>query len=226
MLSKLIFGAGLPTWALFIELALAGLAVILAGSRFTKLADSLATQLGLSSGWVGLILLATVTSLPELVTGGTATAIGNVDLALGAIFGSCCFNITIIVLLNALLGGGSVLRGVSASHTLSSSFGLTLIALALLGMVLVEKFTGRIAQVCEVSWAVLIAVAYLGGIRLIFRYERNSILDGREVLPGNQQAVARSLYVQLAVMAGIIVAASWWLARSGDVLSTHRIEMI
>ena len=104
MLSKLIFEDALPTEAIFAELVLAGLVVVASGSRFTRLADTLADRLNLSSGWAGLILLATVTSLPELITGGTATWIGNVDLAFGAIFGSCSFNITLIVLLNALLG--------------------------------------------------------------------------------------------------------------------------
>jgi len=115
LLCELLFKTALPTWALFVEFALAAAIVIFAGSRLTKLADELADRLNIASGWIGLILLATVTSLPELITGGTATAIGNVDLAFGGIFGSCSFNVTLIVLLNALLGGGSVLRGVRRS---------------------------------------------------------------------------------------------------------------
>lgn len=216
----------LPTWALFLELSLAAIIVIFAGSRLTKLADELADRLHLASGWIGLILLATVTSLPELITGGTATAIGNVDLALGAIFGSCSFNITLIVLLNALLGGGSVLRGVSTMHALTSSFGLGLIGLALLGIVLAEKFEGRplISEITELGWALAILITYLGCMRLTYRRECRENGGGRAL--GPRQRIGAEMSVQLAVTTFILVASSWWLARLGDVLSTHEIALI
>lgn len=226
MLSKLLFGADLPTWALFIELILAGGMVIFAGARLTRLADTLADRLNLGSGWIGLILLATVTSLPELIAGSTATAIGNVDLALGGIFGSCSFNITLIFLLNALWGGGSVLRGASTMHTLTSSFGLALIGLALLGIVLADKFAGRpiVSQVTELSWALLILITYVGCMRLAYRRER---LDGGELEPsGARQKVGASLCVRLTAVTFILVASSWWLALLADVLSTHEIGLI
>lgn len=226
MFSRYYFGENLPTEAIFVELVLAAIVVILAGSKFTRLADTLADRLNLGAGWVGLILLATVTSLPELVTGGTATWVGNVDLAFGNIFGSCCFNITLIVLLNAMLGGGSVLRSVSGSHALTSSFGLALMGLALLGIVLVDKFSGspRLAQVTEWTWAALILITYLGCIRLIYRRERE--LNGDQPAGAVAQGTHAALYGMIALMAAILVAASWWLAMLGDVLSVHEIKMI
>ncbi|MFQ5591722.1 MAG: sodium:calcium antiporter [Phycisphaerae bacterium] len=226
MVSKMLFPAELPTWALFAELVMAGAVVVMAGSLFTRYAAVLAERLNLGSGWIGLILLATVTSLPELVTAGTATTIGNVDLALGAILGSCCFNITLIVLLNALLGGGSVLRKVSAAHVLTSSFGLLLIGEALLGMVLLDKFSSRsrISQVGELCWAALIAVTYLGCVRLVYRFERT--LGEDKVAKRVRHSVGAGLWSKLAATATVLVAASWWLALLGDTLSTHEIKMI
>ena len=232
MFAKLIFTEDLPTWALFAELILAGLVVIAAGSRLTKRADTLSERLNLGAGWVGLILLATVTSLPELATSSTATALGNVDLALGGIFGSCCFNITIIVILNALMGGGSVLRGASATHVLTSSFGLLLTGLALLGIVVLDKFQGYtgIAQWIEGVWAVVIAVAYLGCMRLIYKYEKyeQHLNQIDEVEDGSTRVDDTNLplYVDLSITTIIIVSASWWLGNIGDILSTHEIEMI
>ena len=228
MFSKMIFGADLPTWSLFLELIVAGTIVILAGSRLARSADKLADRLNVGSGWIGLILLATITSLPELVTGGTATAIDNVDLAMGAIFGSCCFNITLIFMLNAFRREGSVLGvdEISKSHTLTSSFGLALMTTALLGIVMIEKFQSRPewAQACELVWAVVIAVAYLGCIRLVYRceHEQGAATSGA----GQRQPVGRALIVHLTVMAIIIAGAAWWLAVIGDTLSTHEIKMI
>ncbi len=222
----MIFGTALSTESLFAELAIAGVVVILAGSRFTRLADTLGERLNIASGWIGLLLLASVTSLPELVTGGTATYLGNFDLAVGAIFGSCCFNITLIVLLNAMRGGGSVLRGVSTSHTLTSSFGLALIGLALIGLVLIQKFSANVAaaESIELAWCALIAVTYFGCMKLTYRHERAIQQAGPPA--GERQHVGASLYLSIALVAIILVIASWWLARTGDTLSTHPIKMI
>lgn len=207
-------------------MALAGLVVIFAGSRLTRLADTLADRLNIASGWVGLILLASVTSLPELVTGATATWIGNVDLAFGAIYGSCSFNITLIFLLNALWGGGSVLRGVSTTHALTSSFGLSLMVIALLGPIAVEKFSAdpAMARVVEAGWAVLIFVSYLGCMRLAYRHEKRLAVSTDTGAKRGRLGVM--LPIKIALIAAVLVAASWWLARLGDVLSTHEIKMI
>lgn len=227
MVSKLIFGADLPTEALFIELFLAGLIVVLAGTRFTRLANALAERMNLGGGWIGLTLLAGVTSLPELVTGATATWVGNIDLALGAIFGSCCFNITLIVLLNAFRREGSVLRSVSSSHALTSSFGLALIGIALMGLVLLGKFSAapQTAQGIEWSWVALIALTYMGCMRLIHRHERLRAAVGKEGKT-RREPVGAGLPLQIGLMAVVLVAASWWLAMVGDVLSDHKIELI
>ncbi|MHC5111631.1 MAG: sodium:calcium antiporter [Planctomycetota bacterium] len=227
MFSKYLFGNELPTWALFLELAVAGLIVIMAGRKFTRLADDMADKLNLGSGWVGLILLATVTSLPEVVTGSTATWIGNPDMAIAALFGSCSFNITLIFLLNFITRGGSVLKGVSESHALTSSFGLALIAIALFGVMLGKKFEApeheNFAQICEICWAVTILIIYVWCMQLTYRYEKR--ID--EQLADQQgESFGAGNYAKVAGIAVVIVVAAWWLARTGDVLSDHKIGFL
>lgn len=222
MFSKLLFGADLPTWALFAEMVLAGMVVIFSGSRFTRLADTVADRLNLGGGLVGLVLLATVTSLPELVTGGTATWIGNVDLAFGNLFGSCSFNITLIVILNAVLGGSVLRQKVSSLHTLTSSFGVLLMAEALLGIILIRKFSPT--PTGELVWVAVITVTYVMCIRLTYRHE---LLNNRTASgTAARQRVGGGVWAQIALMALILVIASWWLAQIGDVLSTHEIDLI
>jgi cation:H+ antiporter len=230
LFSKLLFGPQLPTWALFLELAVAGLIVILAASRLTKLADRLATRLNLGSGWIGLILLATVTSLPEVVTGSTAVAIGNADMALAAIFGSCSFNVVLIVLLNAVMGGGSLLGRAHGSHAVTSSFGLVLMALALLSMTIIDKYAPNLALASTIEWVCcgLIAITYLTAMRMTYRFERG-------LLPDEPPTSAAGTFVtqdggaghgKVVALAAILVTAAWWLTRCGDILSTHEIEAL
>ena len=224
MFSRMIFGDHLPTWALLVELALVGLTVILAGARLTRLADALAERLGLGRGWVGLILLATVTSLPEVVAGSTATWIGNTNLAFATIFCSFFFNIVIIVILNVWRRRGSVLREVQGTHVLTSSFGLVLMTLALLTIALVNMFESqpRAAQACEWVCMGMIAAAYLVCMRLTFRQEQRIEVEVGEAGPD----AASGHYSQVALVALVLVVASWWLAQTGDVLSTHEIKLI
>ena len=224
--SQWLLADELTTWALFLELAVAGAIVVFAGAKLTHLADELADRLNMTGGWIGLVLLASVTSLPEVVTAGTATAIGNVDLAFAGIYGSCSFNITLIVLLNALIGGGSVLRLAGRSHTLTSSFGVLLMGISLMAIVLVEKFQGnlRVAQACEALFAVLILVSYVACMRLTYQFEKNELVESPDHT--TRRPVGAALWSKLAIISGVLVAASWWLAQCGDVLSDHPIELI
>ena len=72
------------------------LLIVYSGWKLRKYGDVIAEKTGLSRTWVGLVLLASVTSLPELVTGITSvTYTGTPDIAVGDILGSCVFNMLI-----------------------------------------------------------------------------------------------------------------------------------
>ena len=59
---------------LWLQLAIAILLVVVFGSGLARSADILAEKSGLGQTWVGAILLAGVTSLPEFATGVSAVA--------------------------------------------------------------------------------------------------------------------------------------------------------
>ena len=56
-------------WLIWAKLALCGGAIAVAGTLLTRYADVIADKTGWSGAWTGLVLLATVTSLPKLATG-------------------------------------------------------------------------------------------------------------------------------------------------------------
>lgn len=77
--------------------------IVYAGSRLSKYGDIIAEKTGLGRTWIGVVLMASVTSLPELVTGISSVTYANVpDIAVGDILGSCVFNMLIISFLDAL----------------------------------------------------------------------------------------------------------------------------
>jgi len=49
--------------------------ILFAGTRLARYGDAIAKKTGLGGIWVGLVLLAAITSIPELVTGVSSAAL-------------------------------------------------------------------------------------------------------------------------------------------------------
>jgi len=87
-------------WAGFI---ICTAAIVYSGIKLSKYGDVIAEKTGLGRAWIGLVLMASVTSLPELVTGiSSVTFAGVPDIAVGDVLGSCVFNMLIIALLGSV----------------------------------------------------------------------------------------------------------------------------
>jgi hypothetical protein len=93
---------------------------------------------GWGRGWVGLALLATVTSLPELASGISAVAFVDApNLAVGNALGACVVNLLFLVVVDALQRHQPMYREASATHLLSAGFGVVM-----LGFVALSLLTG------------------------------------------------------------------------------------
>ncbi|MCX7183938.1 MAG: hypothetical protein NTW90_01640 [Nitrosospira sp.] len=100
-----------------------------AGYFLSRYADIIAEKTGLSASLIGLMLLATVTSLPELVTGISAvTAADAPDIAVGNVLGAAVFNLAILVILDALYRHETIYSRAAHGHILSAALGALLIA--------------------------------------------------------------------------------------------------
>ena len=79
------------------------LVIVYSGTKLAKYGDIIAEKTGLGRAWIGLVLMASVTSLPELVTGISSVIYADVpDIAVGDVLGSCVFNMLILAILDAL----------------------------------------------------------------------------------------------------------------------------
>ncbi|MCY3911519.1 MAG: calcium/sodium antiporter [bacterium] len=89
-----------------------GLAATVVGAQMAvEGAVDIAHEVGLSSGFVGLSLVAFGTSLPELITGVQAARRGEADLLVGNILGSNTFNSLLVSAVVALAGPGPLVDG-------------------------------------------------------------------------------------------------------------------
>jgi cation:H+ antiporter len=92
------------TWIINVGLVVAGLAMLVLGSRWLlQGAVSIAQRFGVSELVIGLTLVAGGTSLPELATSVLAGLRGERDIAVGNVVGSNLFNLLAVLGLSALV---------------------------------------------------------------------------------------------------------------------------
>ena len=88
----------LLVWLKFIVCVLL---ILFAGRNVAKYGDIIADKTGLGGLWIGVVLVAMATSLPELFTGISAvTLLKAPDLAVGDVFGANTFNLLNLALLD------------------------------------------------------------------------------------------------------------------------------
>ncbi|HSR70297.1 MAG TPA: sodium:calcium antiporter [Acidobacteriota bacterium] len=157
----------------WIEFAVCLLLIGLAGSRLSLYGDVIAEKTGLSGTWIGILMLATVTSLPELVTALSAVTLAQApDIAVGGIFGSCVFNLAIIVLIDFVLRPDSVYERTNNGLIVSACYSLVIIGVGAFSLVLAGY--GEPPHLLHVSLSTpLIVAIYLLAMRNIFTFERS-----------------------------------------------------
>ncbi len=84
----------------------AGAAVFvwLAGARLAAYADEISRRSGLGEALMGLLLLAGVTSLPEIATSVTAASVGNAPLAVNNLLGSISMQVAVLAVGDFIYG--------------------------------------------------------------------------------------------------------------------------
>jgi len=158
---------------LWIGFIICTLVIVYAGSRLAKYGDIIAEKAGLGRTWIGVVLMAPTTSLPELGTGiSSVTHAGVPDIAVGDVLGSCVFNMLIISFLDAIYRPIPISSKAHHGNVLSAGFGILLLCI-----VSISLFLG--ARISSFGWvgaySLLFVVIYFIAIRLVYFYEKRQI---------------------------------------------------
>lgn len=134
----------------WLKLAACAAAIGIAGPLLIRYGDAIAQLTGLSRSWIGLVLLATATSLPELFTGISAVTVADApNIAVGNALGACIFNLAMLVLLDELSRDEPMYRRVDQGHILTAGFGV--IMLGTVGASLLLSRNGLSATFLHIS---------------------------------------------------------------------------
>jgi cation:H+ antiporter len=163
LLHELLTGHGphIPLLAL----VAVGALIFLVASRLSRHADTIAEETGLGGLWIGTVLLAAATSLPEVLTDVNAALLDAPDIGVGDVFGANMANMMILAVLDLVFARRRILDHVERAHAEFGLLGILLMVMA--GMGILAGGWGRIGHVGIET--ILIAVVYLGGMRLLYR---------------------------------------------------------
>ncbi len=176
--------------------------IAFSGSYLTNLADRLSDMTGLSSTWIGIILLATITSIPELVA-TIAAVYGNApDLGIGNLYGSNMFNINIISLIDILQGPGPIML-------MPASLGILLVSMSGAGIISVSMMqqSGHYGIASTINWIFCIAIflTYVIGTIVIFNSEKSTFIGEITHYVHRRQEPLKIVIGFLFSAAGVIV---------------------
>ena len=199
----------------------AAVAVAVAGVRLSRAADEIAEQAKLSRLFVGMLLVATATSLPEIVTDVSAALDHAPDLAVGDLFGSSMANMAILALID-LLHRHRVWPSVEIGHARVASVAIALTAVATLAVLTPPGVT--------IGWIGIDTVAILGAYVAAIAWMRRSptgrFTDSR-LLPGvtgwtrSGRGPLRRSIASFALSAVAIFVAAPALAYSAQNIARH-----
>jgi len=196
---------------IWLEFLVSAILIVVAAIKLAECADAIALRTRLGGMFVGTLLLAGATSLPELFTTLNSLNQGVPELAVGNIFGSSMFNMLLLAVLDLANPRTRILRRVAVNHALTAGIAVLLTGLAVFFI---------LADIgVQIGWIgldgiVLVAMYWLG-MGLIF--SRNRAVTGvREVEPEELDGVMAlgPAVICFSGATAVLVMVTPWLVRS------------
>lgn len=207
---------------IWIKFIICTLVILYSGRRVAKYGDVIAEKTGLGGLWVGVVLVAVATSLPEIFTGvGSTLFVDAPNLTVGNLFGANRYNLLNIALLDVFHKGPPLLSTMSFGQLLTSWLSLIPILIASIGIFL----SGRLIDLSIANlslYSVLILCAYLCSVFVIFKFakKQQKILEREEALLKYDAIPLSQAYLFYGFSAVAIAGAGIWLAYIGDEMAT------
>lgn len=152
------------TWFVFFA---SGAVIVYAGTKLSQYGDRIAQQTGLGGLWIGVVLMAAATSLPEVLTTVSASLLNVPDLAVGDLLGAGLTNMLTLGIIDLFHRQKRVWRQTALEQTLVAGLALALTAVA--GLLVLLRPPMNLWGVG--AGPLLIAITYVLGMRVVYRQE-------------------------------------------------------
>lgn len=220
-------------------LAVATAVVWQAGTRLAKYAAAIARITGMGQAVVGMLLLGSVTSLPEIAIAITSAINEDASLTVNNLLGTVALQITLLAIADAIIGRNQALTHVVANPSvlLQGTMAILMLTVVAAGVFVGDRTVFGVGLWC---WALVLI--YVAAILTISKApsawkpldarqkysdkSRTEELDTGEGLGGEaedeetlaQQSLARVL-AKTAAAGGVILVAGFLLSRTADAIA-------
>ncbi|MFC1955170.1 sodium:calcium antiporter [Chloroflexota bacterium] len=191
------------------------LIIFFSGRQIAKHGDIIAEKSGLGGVWIGLILLASITSLPELFTGVSAILLVDApDLTVGDLLGANAFNLFNLALLDIAHKNSSIIATASQTHRLTGWLSLMLILVVAISIFISSRFYNM--PMGWIGWYTpIIILLYFFSVRKIFLFEKHQSTHQETKLCYEEESAGKA-YLYFFISAAFIIGAGIWLATIGE----------
>jgi len=191
--------------------------ILYSGTKLAKYGDVIAEKTGLGKTWIGVVLLAATTSLPELITGISSVLFFDVpDIAMGNVLGACMVNLLMIAVLDVVGGSLPISARAHQGQVLTAAFGIVLLGLVILSMasgIMMPSF----------AWiglySLVIIMTYLVAMRMVFLYEQKRITEFVQEMAVEVQykeISKQESYTKYGINAVLLIAVATYLPSVGE----------
>jgi cation:H+ antiporter len=209
--------------------AVCAVIIWMVGTRLSFYADAIADRTGLDSAFIGLLLLAGATSLPEIATTIASATLNNPSLAMNNILGGITFQTALLVVADLLYGRGPLTTFVPRSVMLLQGMALImLLAFALLAIV-----SGEFLSLSNIGlWSFFLFLVYIAALYVTHKHKEDRWqptgipVENENSAKGAEQRAKRyadwsllRIGSHFAVGSAVILAVGYLLGQISDVLA-------
>lgn len=191
--------------------------IVYSGTKLSKYGDIIAEKTGLGRTWVGVVIVASVTSLPELVTGiSSVTFAGVPEIAVGDVLGACVFNLLVLAVLDAFHRRMPISTRAHQGQILAAGFGILLFGMAAMSLLISPSIVpfGWIGP-----YSLLSILIYLIAMKVVYSYEKRNIssfIKERAIELKYKDIPIKTAVLHFGVNAAVIIAAAVFLPKIGE----------
>ena len=139
-----------------------------AGTRLVRYLDAIAVKTGLGQAFVGMLLLGSITSLPEIANVMTSSSMGNPSLAINNLLGSASINVLLLAISDSFIGHDALTSLVAQPATLMQAT-LSMMVMALIATAITSGDTSILGIG---AWSIAVFASSIGAFWLCAQYER------------------------------------------------------
>lgn len=188
--------------------------ILIAGSKTAQYADIIAEKTRLGRLWVGVLILAMVTSMPELVTSVSSVAVvHDPNLSLSTLIGTSIFNLCILAVLDIVHRGKPVLSIASRRHFRALLAGILLAIVIGTGILFDNQLSNLNFKYVGLP-SILVLFIYLVMLWRLVKERRETPPDAS--LLKYDRTSGRHVWLKFVISSLAIIGSGIWLSIVGE----------